>query len=282
MIYMTLDGGLGNMMFQYAFALEIARLKNCRVGFVCSKPTVAEEMNVFALEQKIHSRPPPVSHLVAGKIRKIFSGVPRINEESSWAHDPSFLSSVKNGQQVVGYFQSPKYWHSIVAEVKRQLTFAGGLTDFTHGMEAEISKTLAVAIHVRRGDYLRLNHTHHVLGTDYYSQAIAFMEERTSKQAKYFVFSNDLDWAEKHLPIPDGRMRIVRNPAEGLDFEDLYLMTKCRHHIIANSSFSWWGAFLASNEDQQVAVPARWFTPLDLNQKVAANLYQHNWSVFSS
>ncbi|WP_397384155.1 alpha-1,2-fucosyltransferase [Prosthecobacter sp.] len=279
---MTLDGGLGNMMFQYAFALEIERQKNCRVRFVSSKPTVSEEMNVFSLEQKIKSCAPPISHLIAGKIRKTLTGEPRIIEETSFAYDPTFISRVRDNRQVVGYFQSPKYWAEIEAEVKRHLMFDASLSDFTNKIEAEISKTLAVAVHVRRGDYLKLSHTHHVLGTDYYRQAIAFMEERTSKQAVYFVFSNDLDWAEKHLPIPERRMRIVRNPAQGLDFEDLYLMTKCRHHIIANSSFSWWGAFLAAREGQQVAAPLRWFTPLDKNQDVAASLYQQNWSLFPS
>jgi len=279
---MTLDGGLGNMMFQYAFALEIERIKKCKVGFVNSKPTVSENMNVFTLKQKIKSRPPPISHLITGKIRKIMTGAPRLIEESTWAHESAFVSRVNDGQQVVGYFQSPKYWHNIEAEIRRQFMFDGPFSDFTNSVETEITKNLAVAVHVRRGDYLKLSHTHHVLGTDYYSHAIAFMEERTKNQAVYFVFSNDLDWAEKHLPIPNQRKRIVRNLSEGRDFEDLYLMTKCQHHIIANSSFSWWGAFLASGEGQQVAAPARWFTPPDLNESVANNLYQQNWSVFPS
>lgn len=282
MIYMTLGGGLGNRMFQYSFALEIERQLNCRVGFISAKPSVTEEMNVFALEQKIKVCTPPLSHLIAGKIRKILTGMPRIIEEPSWAYDPTFISRVRDGQQVVGYFQSPKYWLGIEAEVKRHLMFDGPLSDFTNGIEAEISKSLAVAVHVRRGDYLKLNHTHHVLDTDYYGRAIAFMEELTNKQAVYFVFSNDPDWAEKHLPIPYPRMRIIRNPAEGLDFEDLYLMTKCRHHIIANSSFSWWGAFLAHREGQQVAAPSRWLTPVDMNQSIAANLHQQNWNIFPS
>lgn len=105
------------------------------------------------------------------------------------------------------------------------------------------------------------------------------MERETGHQARFFVFSDDPDWADAALRIPADRKCLVRNPEKGLDHEDLYLMTQCRHHIIANSSFSWWGAFLARHPDQNVAVPSRWFTPDDMNSHVSGNLYQVGWEV---
>lgn len=282
MIWITLDGGSGNLMFQYAFALSVERTLNCEVRFVSGSPTTPEILNVFTLDREIRSAPPPITHLIAGKLRKMLTGIPRVVEEASLAFEPGLLKRIRDGQQVVGYFQSHLYWEDLESEVRQQFTFRRPLSAFTEALGAQIQADLSVSIHVRRGDYLALTHTHHVLGIDYYERAVAHMEEVFERKASYYVFSNDLDWAADHLPVPRERMHLVRNPSSGLDHEDLYLMTRCRHHIIANSSFSWWGAYLANQEDQYVSAPARWFTPSELNQHVASSLYLPHWKVFAS
>lgn len=282
MIYMTLDGGLGNLMFQYAFALTIEHEMNCEVRFVGSSPTAPELLNVFALDREICSGFPSLTHLIAGKLRKLLTGIPRVLEEASLSYEPGLMMRIRDGQQVVGYFQSHHYWAGLESEIRQQFTFKRPLSAFTETLGVQIQSELSVSLHVRRGDYLALTHTHHVLGTDYYDRAVAHMEEVTGRKATYYIFSNDLDWAADHLPVPRERMHLVRNPSPGLDFEDLFLMTCCRHHIIANSSFSWWGAFLAEQKGQTVAAPARWFTPDKLNQHVAPSLYLPHWSIFTS
>jgi len=279
---MTLDGGLGNLMFQYAFALIIEHEMNCEVRFVGSSPTAPKLLNVFALDREIRSGFPSLTHLIAGKLRKLLTGIPRVLEEASLAYEPGLMMRIRDGQQVVGYFQSHHYWAGLESKIRQQFTFKRPLSAFTEALGVQIQSELSVSIHVRRGDYLALTLTHHVLGTDYYERAVAHMEEVTGRKASYYIFSNDLDWAADHLPVPRERMHLVRNPTPGLDFEDLFLMTRCRHHIIANSSFSWWGAFLAEQQDQTVAAPARWFTPDELNQYVAPSLYLPHWSVFTS
>ena len=282
MIFSTLDGGLGNLMFQYAFGLAIEHRLKCEVRFVSTSPTTPEILNVFNLDRKIRSAPPPLTHLIAGKLRKMLTGVPRILEEASLAFEPGLIDLIRDGQQMVGYVQSPHYWQGLESDVRRQFSFKRPLSAFTEALGAQIQSDLSISIHVRRGDYLALTHTHHVLGTDYYERAVTHMEDVFGHKATYYVFSNDLDWAADNLPVPRERMHLVRNPSSGLDFEDLYLMTRCRHHIIANSSFSWWGAFLAEQQNQFVAAPARWFTPSELNQYVAPSLYLPHWSVFTS
>lgn len=282
MIYITLDGGLGNLMFQYAFGLSIQQTLDCEIRCISAVPTTPELLNVFGLNRVIRSGTPPLRHLITGKLRKVLTGIPRVVEEESLAFEPGLLGRIREGQQVVGYFQSPHYWRGLESEVRKQFTFRRPLSEFTEVLGGQIQSDLSVSIHVRRGDYLALSHTHHVLGIDYYERAVAHMEEVFERKASYYVFSNDLDWAADHLPVPRDRMHLVRNPAENLDFEDLFLMTQCRHHIIANSSFSWWGAYLANQEDQYVSAPARWFTPDKLNQHVAPSLYLPHWKVFAS
>lgn len=277
--YMTLDGGLGNLMFEYAFGLRLECEHGESISFVNSTLTRPESLHVFRIDRQFRFRNVPWIHKVAGKLRRIVTGIPRTIEEPSWAYDPDFIGRIRRGQQVVGFFQSPRYWPDLEQEVRRQFTFREGLSSFAWETARKIASGDSVALHVRRGDYLKLTHTHHVLTPSYYERAIDYMERETGHQARFFVFSDDLDWADAALRIPADRKCLVRNPEKGLDHEDLYLMTQCRHHIIANSSFSWWGAFLARHPDQNVAVPSRWFTPDDMNSHVSGNLYQVGWEV---
>lgn len=282
MVYITLDGGLGNLMFQYAFATAVECRRKRPVKFVGTHPTIPESLNVFQGNRDFKRCRPPFSHLLAGKARKLLTGVPRLQEEASLAYDPGLMERIREGQQVIGYFQSPHYWRGMESEIRQQFTFKRPVSPFTERLAQQINSSLSISLHVRRGDYLALTHTHHVLGIDYYERAVTHLENKFASKATYYVFSNDLDWAEAHLPVPRDRMHLVRNPAENLDFEDLFLMTQCRHHIIANSSFSWWGAYLADQEGQEVVAPARWFTPDELNQYVPASLYLPHWIVLPS
>lgn len=123
-----------------------------------------------------------------------------------------------------------------------------------------------VSLHVRRGDYLKIQDCHPVLHKEYYEEAIKLL----GNDRKYAIFSDDPDWCRVNLNIPNSV--IVRG---NTDEEELYMMSLCSDNIIANSSFSWWGAYLNLNPHKRVVAPLRWFGPkLPLNTK---DLIPHTW-----
>jgi Glycosyl transferase family 11 len=124
----------------------------------------------------------------------------------------------------------------------------------------EIRGSEAVSIHVRRGDYVTDPYVARVLGTctlEYYQAAIDLVRQRV-KSPVFYIFSDDLQWARQNLAVPEPRQFISHN-CNQRDWEDLRLMSACKHFVIANSSFSWWGAWLSTNPDKLAITPKRWF-----------------------
>ena len=168
------------------------------------------------------------------------------------------LESAFDEEDVVmlnGYFQGERYFQDCEAIIRREFT----VIKIPGVLEGE-----SVAIHVRRGDYAHDPTTkayHGLLGMEYYEKAIAYMIERVPG-ARFYLFSDDPAWIKKHLPgtvISCGMMS---------DYEELCLMAQCKHQIIANSSFSWWGAWLNRNPQKIVVAPKQWFKSKDDNDIV--------------
>lgn len=161
-----------------------------------------------------------------------------------------------------GYFQSEKYWSHCKDEVLKYFQFEDGLMAHINLKWREVLAENPVSIHVRRSDYLNLSDYHTNLPLEYYNRAITYFEGR-----KFIVFSDDIEWCKKHF-LGD-RFRF----AQGTEIEDLCLMSLCDVHIIANSSFSWWGCYLANSK--KVIAPKNWF-----GHKIAHStkyLYLENW-----
>ncbi len=130
-------------------------------------------------------------------------------------------------------------------------------------MAAQIGKVNAVSLHVRRGDYLALA-AHNVCTEDYYQAALQKVVDLSGETPQVFIFSDEPDWARSNLSLPCERTIVDFNGPE-TDYEDLRLMSLCKHNIIANSSFSWWGAWLNANPDKIVTAPETWFGNRKLN-----------------
>jgi hypothetical protein len=163
----------------------------------------------------------------------------------------------------------------VAAEFEPLDAMSGESQAVTH----RIAATPSVAVHVRRGDYVTLPSAanfHGVLPIDYYAQAMKSVH-LTEPQSHFFVFSDDLGWCQEHLPRTL-QMTFVDHNA-GVDaWQDLNLMSHCRHHVIANSSFSWWGAWLADQRwgvtGRRVIAPKRWFVG---QQQVSQDRYPEHW-----
>lgn len=180
-------------------------------------------------------------------------------KEVSFSYDPAILDAPA-ACYLEGYWQSPKYFSHIEALIQQEFTVREPLRE--HNLETSrwISDGLAVSLHVRRGDYasnVKTNKYHGTCGAEYYNAAESYLHERIGPM-RLFIFSDDPDWAEANLSFRSP-VTVLRHNGPARDYEDLRLMTLCRHHIIANSTFSWWGAWLCRNPGKIVIAPKYWF-----------------------
>lgn len=175
---------------------------------------------------------------------------------------------------LAGYWQSEKYFRHLEKVIRSDFTFRVPLAGQNNEWALRIGNARAVSLHVRRGDYASNPRTlavHGLCPPDYYNSAIDFVTRRI-ESPEFFVFSDDIPWVREHLYITHPCHYIDHNKG-GDSHNDMRLMSLCRHHIIANSSFSWWGAWLNSRSDKIVIAPQRWFA----NGRDVKDLIPEGW-----
>ena len=187
-------------------------------------------------------------------------------KEKSFAFDEDLFNNCPKWVNIEGFLQSEKYFKNIEKEIKEDFAFKEEFSKPSRDMIATVEEP--VALHIRRTDYLKLSH-HNSLGLDYYEKALGeFDSDRT-----IIIFSDDPEWC-KEQKLFDGDRFLV---AEGnVNYVDLCLMTLCTGHIIANSSFSWWGAWLS--DSKKVVAPKNWFSG-HLEDQDTKDLYCPEWEV---
>ncbi|MFN3076353.1 MAG: alpha-1,2-fucosyltransferase [Alphaproteobacteria bacterium] len=187
----------------------------------------------------------------------------RVVQQRQFPFDPSLLRCGKDAY-LVGYWQTERYFDLIAEVIRADFQLVAPMSERRMAIAARIKASRGISVHVRRGDYVsdpRTLKTHGVCSPEWYERAMAVLAEEEEAQGRtpsFFVFSDDPDWARENL-VPRGSMTFIAPDPDGRDFEDLHLMAACRHHVTANSSFSWWGAWLNPDPDKRVIAPARWF-----------------------
>lgn len=273
-IYLYIMGGLGNQMFQYAYGRRLSQLgykvlldthswytvvfnglKGERYrpyvlnNFNITLPEVPISKKKLELLVKIHSKKGVIFKGVRFLIRvinKIFTK--RYNYISCTDGCYKHLYDYKGKCYVKGYFGRHRYFEGVDKEIKLEYTLKRPLNVSV--------KDNSVSIHIRRGDYLKEPNLY-PLEKEYYDKAISIMEEKL-KSPVYYIFSNDAKWAKDAFP-PSKRFIHVVDNYELEDYEELVLMSMCSNNIIANSTFSWWAAYLNKNENKIVISPKKWF-----------------------
>lgn len=268
MVVVRLRGGLGNQMFQYATARAVA-LRNGAELVLDARDFAYDAKRDYALKDfPIEARVPRPEELPpdskAGlryawwKFRARRGG--RLCREKGTAFEPRVLSL--GGDAILhGYWQSERYFADHAETIRAELTPATPPSAENAACLKRIGSTRGVSVHVRRGDYVSDAKAQGIFASlkpDYYAEAAREMFRRLGQVPEFYVFSDDPDWAEAELKLP-GPKTVVRHNDGRTAFEDLRLMSACRHHIIANSSFSWWGAWLNPSPDKIVIAPARWY-----------------------
>lgn len=244
-IIVKLSGGLGNQMFQYAFGLAQALMHGAELRLDISRYTTGQEKRGFMLE----AFDMPV--IKAGLFERVFK---RKYREVETTYSKRF-NDIDNGV-FIGNWQSEKYFAGISEKIREDFRLRKNPTYNTLSIGSEVE---SVSIHIRRGDYVsseKARVKHGLLPLEYYEKAVKLINEKV-KNPNFFIFSDDIEWAKTNLKI-GGNCTYVSG--QGFtEAEELVLMGKCRHNIIANSTYSWWGAWLNANPNKIVIAPKAWF-----------------------
>lgn len=270
MVIVKLIGGLGNQMFQYAAAKALALEK---------KQTLIIDASAFEYYKKrayeLHIFKVKIKHLsffVKLKVKILsFMGYLKIFEEKQFNYDPEFFNQKIKNVCLKGYFQSELYFKKYAQEIKSDFKLKATLKEQTIQTIAQMKQQNSVSLHIRRGDFLTVS-MHNTNKTVYYKRATNYIETKV-KQPVYYVFSDEIEWVKENFETQFETHFIDFNP-DNTSFEDLILMSCCQHNIIANSSFSWWGAWLNENPDKLVVAPQNWFNDQTINYK---DVVPQNW-----
>ena len=268
MIVVRVDGGLGNQMFQAAFGLQLANQHQTELVLDLStyadKPAHGYMLDRFDLGAR-SLRPEelpylprryqgtPVSAwpdwLVSSRLKRI--------REKPFGFSEHYLRSPDNSY-LVGYWQSERFFSDVQTEVRQQFRLRDGLSDAGRRLWEQLIAPGSMALHIRRGDYLtnpQASAIYRNLSLDYYRRAVlARLTERTGVEVT--IFSNDIAWCQEQLNLPCPT-RFVTDSAG--PHEELVAMSAAEAIVIANSTFSWWAAWLSSREEPRIFAPRKWF-----------------------
>jgi hypothetical protein len=258
------EGGLGNQMFIYAAAKGLAVRNNVPLkldvvsGYlndVYGRQFCLDHFNIeaeiAAPKESFASALGPKRRYWTRKINRLLPFSHRSYIEEEKVFDKRLLGlKVIRGVYLQGYWQDERYFKDIEDIVRENFTITIRHEKKNIEWARRISQSNAVCVHARRWNY------EYALPMTYYRDAIKYVTRRV-EDPHFYCFSDNPEWVERNLAI-DYRVTNIRHNRETKDFEDLWLMTQCKHYIIANSSFSWWGAWLNSDPEKIVVVPARW------------------------
>ncbi len=245
-----IQGGLGNQMFQYAFAKALEYKGNkvfCDIHWykALHKNTTRRSFDLNVFNTQI------ISSLWW---QKVFCKV--VKEKNVNVYEPELLN-LNGNIYYSGYFQSEHYFKDFRSEIIKQFSLKAQPNETNLKILQKIKTTNSVSMHIRRGDYVKLSHIYGLCSLAYYQKAMEYIQNRVSEPC-FFIFSDDMSWVRKNLKMEASCEYIDVNNAQTA-YLDLELMKNCKHNIIANSSFSWWGAWLNENEEKIVICPDKWY-----------------------
>ncbi len=274
MIVVKLIGGLGNQLFQYAAGRALAARHGVELRLDLSgleedsglrytqrhyeldafdlAVTRAEKTDLGPFEDRRGNR---LLRVLQRETPFLFSKA--YIAESGSSYHRQFKNYPAN-TYLDGFWQSERYFSEQEPLIRRELQFRQSVKDAAAEWLPRLNSSNSVSLHVRRGDYVTsqaANQHHGTLSQDYYTKAVRHVTQ-VQPDIEIFVFSDDVSWCRKHLRFEVPVHFVEPGPAATA----MYLMSRCRHHIIANSSFSWWGAWLDGRNDKIVTVPPYWFT----------------------
>ena len=289
MVVVKISGGHGNQLFQYSFGQYLAKLLKTKVlydiqtnkilndftprGFGLSsfdiKLEIATQDEIKSLKYFTNGFFERIERMIALKFPFYFN---TYYVESS-LHKIISYRKIKDNCYYEGYWQTYNYLSINETELRREISIKTNLSKENDDLKKMIINSDSISIHIRRGDYISIkknNDVFEICSMEYYESAIRYIEKTHDCKLCFYVFSDDIEWARKNFKGDKFRFISGNQPAD-----DIYLMSLCKHNIIANSTFSWWAAWLNSYSDKIVISPKLWYVG-KLNKNIA-NLIPEKW-----
>jgi hypothetical protein len=262
-VVVILSGGIGNQLFQFAAGLSLSTRLNTElildlswyrhVRRVSRRRMELEQFidfrNVKTIDSPIHPRLIWIGKMLRGQ---------QIITDSQYRPNEFMNFSTKRDLSLLGHWQSEQYFSNVAKVIRTSINLNTFLSASSGEEERSISSSECIGLHVRRGDYVtnpKSNAFHGVCEKDYYLAGVEHIQQ-SSEVRKVFIFSDDPEWCTKNLKL-DIETRFFDSSI--CDTDQLKLISLCNHHVISNSSFSWWAAWLGKKEGQRVVYPKGWF-----------------------
>lgn len=291
MIITKLISGLGNQLFEYAIGRQLSITKGVPLkldlSFFASQNLRSYKLNHYKINAEIvtaadiapfrkEMRRYQNLHHQTSLFAKFYRNIEPVfnpkytknyfKEHIWWILEPHVFKTPAD-VYIDGYWQHHKYFENMQPQIFEELTLKEPLShEAATWLSAIKNDKSSVAVHIRRGDYVTdsgANYLMGVLPVNYYQQAISYLKQKISNPTFYF-FSDDLDWVKNNITTSAPAYYVDGNT----DYVDLDLMRQCSHNIIANSTYSWWGAFLNMNPDKIVIAPEKWSAREDVNKNI--------------
>jgi len=295
MIIVKLIGGLGNQMFQYALGRHLAYLNQTELKLDISylldrrpRPNVVFrdfDLPIFNINAEVASakevasftgRYPSRAQVYWHRLMSIIQP-PAVIQENSPEFDAVILRT-RDNSYLTGYWQSEKYFKAIETTIRTDFSFKQPVLAESRALAESIVQTKSVCLNVRRTDFVNVpssSQTLGFIGLDYYEHATNYLEQQV-KDLHYFVFSDELEWCKQNLKLTMPHTFVEHRHAGEKFYNYLQLMTICKHYIIPNSTFAWWGAWLNPSGKKIVITPKNWYADIHRNNK---DLISANWIV---
>jgi hypothetical protein len=227
-------GQLGNQMFQYAQLVGVKYKLGCDILFENQMRKQSYLFDFFDMNEYVF--------VDEFKYKQTYC--------EKHFHFDEKVFDIKEDTNFAGYFQTEKYFTHCEDIIRKEFTFKNHIQDNVLDKLKKYENKTLVSIHVRRGDYMAYPKIHPLCSLDYYNIAMNYFDD-----VQFLCFSNDIEWCKQNIK------------AENIDYfsndleVDMCMISKCHHHIIANSTFSWWGAWLSNHKNKKIFAPNLWFGP---------------------
>ncbi len=256
MIISEIKWGLGNQLFQYAAGLSLARHHN--VPLILDTSSYDEDdhrefcLNYFEIDDIKTEIATDTDDEVCFNLYI----------EPFFHFDKTFFDK-PNFTYLTGCWQTEKYFKNIAPEIRKRFRIKPQYLEHLKVDDLAFDKFESVNLHIRRTDYA-IHTMMGILPVDYYYKAMDLLKQKY-RNLQFYIFSDDIDWVIENLKLNDFDHTFVSGNYSKTPIEDFYLIRQCKHHIIANSTFSWWSAWLCQYPDKQIIAPAKWFKNRNAN-----------------
>lgn len=290
MVTVLLSGGLGNQMFQYAAAKALAKRLDTSAAIDLYPLTKKTHATIRRYELGIFNTDVPIVSALRGKMltkarpfiqkhRAFFRRFGLFTDTYAILYQPAF-GSLKGSVTLSGYFQNEKYFKGAETDIREAFTFRHPLVGKNKHIAGLLTSTESVSIHIRRGDYVQnanIASNFITCNASYYEKALAYLCEKVNNPS-FYIFSDDFDWVKENLNFGNHPVSFIDWNRGDQSYIDMQLMSLCKHNIAANSSFSWWGAWLNTNPDKVVVCPDKWFQEEKKNAMLK-DFYPEGWKM---